>query len=193
MRRRQAAAAAPNPWTKRPEVTEPTAPAPAVTAVAATRQVWLIAAHGGAGVSTVSALTGLPVLEGPGREQGHRRGGVLVVTRTHAAGLITTQRLLGRASALRVPLAGLLLVADAPGRVPRQLLDLIDLVRGAVSPRPSGRLPWVPALRMRTPDMDPATVRALCPPAVVRDLQELVVRASGVDVHEPVRGTSPTD
>ncbi|MEW6920265.1 MULTISPECIES: DUF6668 family protein [Trueperella] len=95
----------------------------------------LVGAHGGAGTSTLAQLTGL--IDG-----GHRwpvsapvANRVLVVARTHMAGLQAAQ-----AAALRVysgavrgvEVVGAVLVADVPGRrLPRQLSEVMRAVKAA--------------------------------------------------------------
>ncbi|NTW42673.1 MAG: hypothetical protein HGA44_22870, partial [Cellulomonadaceae bacterium] len=123
-------------------------------------RLYAIAAHGGAGTSTLVAFVpGLFELLGqPG--PGDR---VLVIARTSAAGLQAARRSL-RHAALRdgADVLGLVLVADAPGRLPRPLRDLADLASGG-APR-TWRAPWVEALRL---EPEPPT-------QAPRELQHLV-------------------
>lgn len=105
--------------------------------------VW-IGAHGGAGVSTLQRAAGVgtdlgqqwPPVQAPGNR-------VLLVARTHAAGLAAVRRVLGT----RGPdlLHGVVLVADAPGRLPRELRQQIRVLSGA-APR-LWQVPWVEAWR----------------------------------------------
>ncbi|RDD86270.1 DUF6668 family protein [Streptomyces parvulus] len=107
-----------------------------------------IGAHGGAGVSTLAGVYG-------GRDCGQSWPGpgdppsVLLVARTHAAGLTAAGRAveefrLGRAPA-GVRLDSVVLVADAPGRLPRPLAQRVRLLESAVDVH---RVPWVPAWRL---------------------------------------------
>jgi len=114
--------------------------------------VWLVGAHGGAGESTLEQL-----LAGS-RAAGHAwplmsdgalgLARVVVVARTHAHGLRAARLALGECAsgAVSVALVGLVLIADAPGRLPRALKDLAELVGGG-APR-VWRLPWMEAWRL---------------------------------------------
>lgn len=112
---------------------------------------WWFGTHGGAGESTLAALvTG-------SRAAGHAwplprdvndPQPVVLVARTSARGLesarvAATQWAAG--DVLGVDLLGLVLMADAPGRLPRALRDLAQLVGGGV-PR-VWTVPWVEAWR----------------------------------------------
>jgi hypothetical protein len=107
---------------------------------------WWVGVHGGAGESTLQELyVGT-------RASGHRwpvaagrRPEVVLVARTHARGLLAVQAAL-RDLAYRqigVSLLGVVLIADAPGRLPRPLRELADRVaRSGVVPR-AWSLPFV--------------------------------------------------
>jgi hypothetical protein len=111
--------------------------------------LWSIGAHGGSGESTLAQLldgsmpsghtwpicSDLPVL-------------AVLVARTHAAGLTAAQAALAEAAAGLVPvrLLGLVLVADAPGRLPRPLRELAKLVAGGSEQ--CWMIPWVEAWRL---------------------------------------------
>ena len=112
--------------------------------------VWWCGVHGGAGESTLERL-----FRGS-RASGHRwpivRTGaptpaVVLVARTDARGLRAVQRAMREHLESRVPVevVGLVLMADAPGRLPRVLRDLAGVVGGTV-PR-VWSLPWVEAWR----------------------------------------------
>ncbi|MGP3973561.1 DUF6668 family protein [Streptomyces sp. 8N114] len=108
-----------------------------------------VGAHGGAGTSTLAELVG-------GCDMGRRwpdpakgdPGEVLLVARTHGAGL----RAAGRAlEALQrgqhpagVELLAVVLVADAPGRLPLQLGRRVRVLRSAADVH---RVPWIPSWR----------------------------------------------
>lgn len=120
----------------------------------------MVGAHGGAGESTVAVL-------GPGwRACGHAwpqleasenvasaAPRAVLVCRSHRSGLRTAQKAIAQWAAGLVPgvdFLGLVVIADAPGRLPRELRDLARLV-AAGAPR-SWELPWVPQWRLQPPD-----------------------------------------
>ncbi len=136
-----------------------TAPQPAVTGVDRADRlaevtvtdgapVWVVGAHGGAGESTVADLLG-------GVATAHRwprrvdPAPVLLVARTHATGLRRAQLAMRSWAAGQTPavrLLGLLLVADAPGRLPKQLEHTAQTLGGGVPH--VWRMPWVEDLRV---------------------------------------------
>lgn len=135
-------------------ITLPPGPARFPTRVVAAEPavtVWWVGAHGGAGESTLEQL-----LEGS-RAAGHAwplydqqrtdRPPVAIVARTDVRGLQAAQRLAAEWASGHIPvdLLGLVLIADAPGRLPRSLKDLAALVAGGVPT--TWRLPWVEAWR----------------------------------------------
>lgn len=125
------------------------------------RALWWLGAHGGAGETTLAGLMG------GSRDAGHAwpigdsdtdRARVVLVARTSAGGLMAAQAAATEwaSGSVAVELLGLALVADAPGRVPRGLRELSELVAGGV-PR-LWLVPWVerwrqgePATRERAP------------------------------------------
>ncbi|WP_326686969.1 MULTISPECIES: DUF6668 family protein [unclassified Streptomyces] len=108
-----------------------------------------VGAHGGAGTTTLAEVVGGsdlgrqwpdPALGEPGQ--------VLLVARTHGTGLRAASRAL---DALRsgqhpagVELLAVVLVADAPGHLPFQLLQRVRVLRSVAEVH---RVPWVPAWR----------------------------------------------
>nr|WSY52581.1 hypothetical protein OG999_22335 [Streptomyces sp. NBC_00886] len=115
---------------------------------AAPRRFSWVATHGGAGVTTLAAVYG-------GQDCGRDWPGpedppsVLFVARTHAAGLASVPRALevfrrGEAPA-GLDLDAVVLVADAPGRLPRQLAQYIKAIESVIDVY---RVPWVPAWRI---------------------------------------------
>ncbi|MEU0360421.1 DUF6668 family protein [Streptomyces cyaneofuscatus] len=109
-----------------------------------------VAAHGGAGVTTLAAaLGGLDTgTRWPDPSSGEP-GRMLVVARTHAAGIQAASTVL---DALRtgshpagLELLGMVLVADAPGRLPLTLTRRIRVLRSAVTVH---RVPWIPSWRL---------------------------------------------
>lgn len=115
-----------------PPVPQPPPPAPPLPSRAGCR---LLAAHGGAGVSSL-LRAGLAAAGGVDAGRIWPDGGAaLLVARSSTSGL-EAAREAARAHAagdtgLDVTLLGLVLVADAPGRLPPRLRDLADLVAGA--------------------------------------------------------------
>ncbi|WP_436775623.1 DUF6668 family protein [Yinghuangia sp. YIM S09857] len=98
---------------------------------------WWVGCHGGAGASTLAAAVG-GVDAGPRGwpvhpDQGRSR--VLLVARSHARGLEAAQlasRQWASGVVGNVDLLGLVVVADAPGRLPRKLQQWLKLVAGGV-------------------------------------------------------------
>lgn len=127
------------------------------------RVAW-VNAHGGAGASTLARVLGGADLRlrWPEPARGEP-GGVLLVARTHAGGMRAASQAL---NALRtgehpagVHLIAVVLVADAPGRLPRQLGRRVRVLRSAAEVH---RVPWVPAWRLgEEVDPLPKEVRAL--------------------------------
>jgi hypothetical protein len=116
---------------------------------------WWVGTHGGAGETTLEQLlegtraTGhaWPQTDEPGSEPPQ----VLLVARTSARGLRSAQlaAIEWASGKVAVRLHGLVLIADAPGRLPKPLKDLAHVVGGGV-PR-VWRLPWVEAWRLGEP------------------------------------------
>ncbi|WP_078884266.1 DUF6668 family protein [Streptomyces sp. NRRL S-340] len=111
------------------------------------RYSW-VATHGGAGTTTLAAVFG-------GHDCGRQWPGpgaprsVLLVARTHATGLDAVVRALevfrrGQAPA-GLDLDAVVLVADAPGRLPRPLAQRVRPVEAVVDVH---HVPWVPAWRL---------------------------------------------
>nr|WP_251691029.1 DUF6668 family protein [Streptomyces sp. CHD11] len=104
--------------------------------------------HGGAGVSTLAAVYG-------GHDSGRAWPGpadprwVLFVARTHAAGLDSVIPAVEAFRSGEAPpgldLEAVVLVADAPGRLPRPLAHRIRLVESVIDVY---RVPWVPEWRV---------------------------------------------
>ena len=97
---------------------------------------------------------------------------VVLVARTHASGLKAAQEALRdwAAGDLPVKLLGLVLIADAPGRLPKPLRDLAQLVAGGAPT--VWRIPWHEPWRRGEPVEPveaPAAIRSL-----LEELEELV-------------------
>ncbi|MBX9396223.1 hypothetical protein K4749_22145 [Streptomyces sp. TRM72054] len=144
---RTSARQGPEIWLRDP-VAVPPAPEPAPTSPGRVRRFSWVGTHGGSGVSTLAAVYG-------GQDCGRDWPGpadppsVLLVARTHATGLASAVHALevfrrGEAPA-GLDLDAVVLVADAPGRLPRPLAQQIRLIESVVDVY---RVPWVPAWRL---------------------------------------------
>ncbi|MEU4605238.1 DUF6668 family protein [Kribbella sp. NPDC023972] len=133
-------------------------------AIPAADTLWWVGAHGGAGETTMSLLL-------PGTRAANHRWPippppvptpVILVARTNGSGLRAAQRAaIEWASGVvqGVAVLGLVLIADAPGRLPRVLDDFADIVGGGV-PR-VWDIPWIEEWRRGeapTPDNTPDEV-----------------------------------
>lgn len=103
----------------------------------------LIPAHSGCGASTLAAATGFRDGNESPYASDHERALRLLVARTHHAGLEAARRELARRRSSG-HVARLLLVPDAPGKLPKPLADEVLIIAG---PTPSSRIPWVEAWR----------------------------------------------
>ncbi|MER5445432.1 hypothetical protein ABT065_07315 [Streptomyces sp. NPDC002764] len=112
-------------------------------------EVGWVKAHGGAGVtSLVEVLGGVDVgARWPDPSRGEPRR-VVLVGRTSARGLRSVSQALGSLQDGRAPqgleLLAVVLVADAPGRLPLGLLRRVRVLRSAARVQ---RVPWIPAWR----------------------------------------------
>lgn len=165
-----------------PEEPQRFVPAPDKVDQLPTRQIqdsaatlWVLGAHGGAGESTIAALVKgwQPAGQAwPARDTGQPIATV-VVARTNVRGLIAAKAAAKQWAAGLVPdvhLLGLILVSDAPGRLPRPLRDLMRVVSGGY-PR-VWQVPWIEPWRLGEPpvvDAAPREVRRL-----VDDLRTLL-------------------
>lgn len=169
-----------------PSCVGPTAPQPGLAGpdavhrlahrpVSRTARLWWVGVHGGAGEDTLATLLegsaaaghAWPAADGQGRLP------VVLTSRTHLSGLLAAQRAALAWAAGQVPnvqLLGMVLVPDAPGRLPRALRDLARVVAGGL-PR-VWQLPWVEEWRTADavdPDRAPRAARRL-----VADLSHLL-------------------
>ena len=115
--------------------------------------VWWLGCAGGAGETTLEELFA------GSRAAGHEwplvspdcvPARVVLVARSSGRGVAAAQSALRdwASSELRVALLGLVLIADAPGRVPRRVRDRVDrVITRAVPGGRVWRLPWVRAWR----------------------------------------------
>ncbi len=112
-----------------------------------------VKAHGGSGAtSLVEALGGVDVgarWPEPARGEPYR---IVLVGRTSASGLRSVSQALGLLHDGKAPqgleLLAVVLVADAPGRLPLGLLRRIRVLRSVA---PVHRVPWIPAWRTDSP------------------------------------------
>lgn len=136
----------PEIWIRGP-VALPDDPPPSLAAGTPRRFSW-VGTHGGAGVSTLATVYG-------GHDCGRDWPGpadppsVLLVARTHATGLaaaLNTLEVFRRGEAPHgLDLDAVVLVADAPGRLPRPLAERIKVIESVIDVY---RVPWVPAWRL---------------------------------------------
>ncbi|CAL9615210.1 hypothetical protein SUDANB108_05742 [Streptomyces sp. enrichment culture] len=109
-----------------------------------------VKAHGGAGATSLAeALGGADIgARWPEPARGEPRR-IVLVGRTSARGLRAVSRALGALRDGKAPqgldLLAVVLVADAPGRLPLGLLRRIRVVRSVA---PVQRVPWIPAWRV---------------------------------------------
>jgi hypothetical protein len=135
-------------------------PEPAHDRAAARRFSW-VGTHGGAGVSTLAAVYG-------GHDSGRAWPGagappsVLLVARTHAAGLDAVADAVEAFRRGQAPpeldLDAVVLVADAPGRLPRPLAQRVKSLESVIDVY---RVPWVPAWRLGELGRPPRETAAL--------------------------------
>ncbi|MEV8419542.1 hypothetical protein [Streptomyces niveus] len=142
----------------------PAAPAPREPSPHRGERIAWVNAHGGGGASTLAhALGGADLGTRWPEPADGEPGDMLLVARTHAGGLRAASQAL---NALRMGdhpdglrLVAVVLVADAPGRLPRQLGQRVRVLRSAAEVH---RVPWVPAWRLGDEvDPLPRDVRAL--------------------------------
>jgi len=142
------------------------------------RWCW-VGAHGGAGTSSLAGVLGGPEIArtdtwhagtGGSATEAAVNLAVVVVARTHAAGLLAAQSLAAQTeqAASWDLVLGLVLVADAPGRLPPPCQDLVHLIGGTYTH--CWRIPWDQRLRVGTYDPLhlPRVIRGLR-----RDLEDL--------------------
>ncbi|MFE9235202.1 DUF6668 family protein [Cellulosimicrobium funkei] len=116
--------------------------------------LWWLGVHGGAGESALAQLVPDWAAAGHAWPEPPRPDPVRVVltARSHMRGLRAAQAAATQWAAGLVPhvdVLGLVILADAPGRLPRPLRDYAQLVAGGV-PR-TWTLPWVEAWRLGEP------------------------------------------
>lgn len=142
--------AAPGVQVPRWQPHQPRTAAPAPAGRLSEHGVAWVSAHGGCGATTLTAVLGGVDLGCRWPNAGrHEPARVLLVARTHAQGLRAASRALNAVREGRHPagmeLVGLVLVADAPGRLPRTLVSRVKVLRSAV---PVHRIPWIAPWRV---------------------------------------------
>lgn len=111
--------------------------------------VFLVGAHGGAGTSTLAGLTGMFDFDHVWPVSAPIPNDVIVVARTHMAGLTAAHDAalsLAAGEIAGVNVLGLVLLADAPGRLPKALSEKARMVSGAY--RMSWTIPWIEKWRL---------------------------------------------
>jgi len=120
-------------------------------------RLWIVGAHGGSGETTLASLHEAWWPAGHCWPQGPTgTSGCVLTARTSADGLLAAQSALAQwaaSGAGTARLLGLVLIADAPGKLPRPLRELACVVAGG-APR-LWMMPWIEAWRLGaqpTPD-----------------------------------------
>lgn len=171
----QAPPAVVRPALSEPAPTVPLSPQPGVAAPAADQQlprrlvlhgelptlVWWVGAHGGAGETSLERLlTGSRAADHawPISPDPTQPAPTILIARTSYTGLTAAQRALrdwGSGSVF-ADLLGLVLIADAPGKLPKELRALVDLIDGA-APGAGWLLPWQADWRFGEPSLERAS------------------------------------
>lgn len=117
-------------------------------------ELWWLGVHGGAGESSLAALVaGWPAAgHGWPRPPGDAPARVVLTARSNVRGLRAAQTAARQWAAGLVPhvdVLGLVIVADAPGRLPRPLRDVAQVISGGL-PR-TWTVPWIESWRLGEP------------------------------------------
>lgn len=152
------------PETPQPHVSAPSDALP-IRRVDSSAALWVVGAHGGAGESTVAELhESWRAAEHAWPETADGTSSACVlVARTHVRGLLAARTALTQwaaSGAGSVQLLGLVLVVDAPGKLPAPIRDLAAVISGG-APR-VWEVPWIESWRLG----DPVTERV--PRSVVK-------------------------
>ena len=189
--------AAPGPQGPQPGI--PAAPGPRMgTCPAPVGYLYVAGVHGGAGETTVATWAGARATAGrwPVGATWSPTGqpspdgsvvDVVLVARTHAAGLTAARTALTHSATGALPpvrLHGLVLIPDAPGRLPKPLLELAHIVAGG-APR-AWLLPWLDHLRLLP---TPAGPELALPRPITKFVDELQALVAATD--SPAPPTSP--
>lgn len=153
--------------------------------VSTSADLWCVGAHGGAGESTLASFD-------PGWAEADHAWPVsspttarcVVVARSNARGLMAAQAALAQwatTSDRDWDVIGLVVMADAPERLPKPLRDLVALVAGGA--RRCWQVPWVPNWRT---DLDYSRKPPRAVQSVVRQLR--AAAPPRLDQTEPATG-----
>ncbi|GAA3802624.1 DUF6668 family protein [Streptomyces phyllanthi] len=149
--REQQPTGGPEIWIRGPVTAPDQQPeSPPAQQTASPRRFAWVATHGGAGTTTLATVFGGHDAGRywPRPEHGEPES-VLLVARTHASGLDAVLHTLGTFRRGDAPpgldLNAVVLVADAPGRLPRQLAQYVKAIDSVIDVY---RVPWVPAWRI---------------------------------------------
>lgn len=118
--------------------------------------VWLLGAHGGAGVSTLARSWAPAADSQRGWPAADRYANVVVVARTHRTGLTAAHALLRQSAGGLTggcALLGLVIVPDQDGKLPTTLRRQVEVVEG-LAPQ-VWRVPFVPVYRTLTHEQMP--------------------------------------
>ena len=114
-------------------------------------ELWWLAAHGGAGETTLGSLVDDTRAAGHAWPLGGACGPrtVVLLGRTSLSGLTAVQHALAHwgSGELDVNLRALVLLADAPGKLPRPLRDLVRVLQQG-APGSACLIPWHPSWRV---------------------------------------------
>ncbi len=172
------------PLTPQPHVPSPEDALP-VKRTHASATLWVVGAHGGSGESTLAELD--ESWKAAGHAWPELPDGApvacVVVARTNVRSLLAARTALTQwaasAAGESVRLLGLVLVADAPGKVPAPIRDLAKVVGGG-APR-VWHVPWVEAWRLG----DPVTERT------PRAVSKLASQLRSLQRPQPLALTTP--
>lgn len=145
-----------------------------VVQLSRTRPIAVVGVHGGAGATSIAALDAELFLDcgAAWPDSPNQRQPCLLVSRSSAHGLYALQTALQQWAAAETPsveLLGVVVIADAPGKLPKPLDSLLRVVGGG-APR-LWRLPWDPAMRLNT-ESEPVRMRKSA--RLLRNLRTLV-------------------
>lgn len=121
--------------------------------------LWVVGAHGGAGATSVAAMIqgAYPLARSWPHVAGHLVP-VILVARSNMAGLDAAQRAAQHWASGLVPgvdLLGLVVLSDAPGKLPKVLRDRLKVIAGGFAR--NWFVPWIESWRLGE-EITPATV-----------------------------------
>jgi len=157
-----------------------------VQAVDEAAALWVVGAHGGAGESSIAQLVDGWAAAGHAWPElpGGAAASCVLVARTNVRGLLAARSALtqwaGSGAGTSARLVGLILVADAPGKLPPVLRDLAKVVSGG-APR-VWEVPWLDRWRLG----DPVTE------GVPRSVSKIVSQLRSLSASTPVAAETST-